>query len=1295
MGVTGQYQPLSTEEPEQSGLAIYSSQPAAAPRTLIDILEDSIKVHPQHPAIDNGQTCLTYSQLQEELAIRVATLRASGIGVGDRVGIRMTPGTVDLYVSILAVLTAGAAYVPVDVNDPDERANTVWAESCVCAVLTDGPKLTTHAASLAQSKFEKPTIDDTAWIIHTSGSTGKPKGVAVTHGSAAAFVDAEAQLFLSERPIAPGDRVLAGLSVAFDASCEEMWLAWRNGACLVPAPRSLVRAGVELGAFLAQQSISVVSTVPTLAAMWPLENLQKVRLLILGGEVCPAELVSRLESHGRSIWNTYGPTETTVVACAAPLVAGQSVRIGLPLAGWQLAVIGPDGKPVAWGETGELVIAGAGLARYLDIEKDMVKFAPLPSIGWPRSYRTGDLVRAEQQGLVFIGRNDEQIKLGGRRVELGEIDARLMMLPGVSAAASAIRQSETGTPLLVGYIIRDVAASNTDRNILRNHLPAALVPFLINLKQFPLRTSGKVDRKALPWPPPPVNETTFTGSAGWLAEQWRKVLGTPIQDNSNFFDVGGTSLAAAQLASLLRRRCPRFSVLDIYQHPTLLEMTHRVDQLTSTRQSMRVVKPTPTWTGYIQFGIIIALLTFESFRWFVVMGLFKASATFLMGPLPWVESLLIPNWALSLCWILLVTMPGRVLTTATVGRILMVGIRQGNYDRGGWVHLRLWTAERFVSFSGINPIIGTQWCRYYAWLLGCRVDPSAQLHALPPITGLAIYGASCVVEPDVDTAGYWVDGDVLRIGTIEISTGARVGTRAVMLPGAIVEPFAEVQPGVCVNGTVTGGDSFPDKMYTAEQDGAWSKLRYTLTLLLVEVLPAIGAIPAVALCAYVLRNSEALEDSMATILILAVPVTLMSIISYAALLTGLIRFTARYMAPGIYSSHGVHAWAAWLTHRLMNDARNGLFVFYASLLTPIWLRVLGARIGRGVEASTILAPPSLLHADDGSFLADDALLAPFELRGGKIILGVSSVGQRAFVGNSGIVGPGHSTPDGSLVGVLGSAPVPSQMLAGSSWLGRPAISIPRRMDSLPDPRLAFDPPLRLRIARGAIESMRIVPLVISALLVELLVASMITILDYCGLTIAIIAGGMLLFATGAATCLLATAAKWVLTPNVVAGHQHPLWSSFVWRNELAMTFVESLALPWILRLLYGTPLLNMWLRTMGAEIGGGVWCETHRLPEAELVSLGDSVTVNRQCVLQTHLFHDRLMRLGRVRLKNGATLGPAAISLPGTIVGTGTTIGPLSLTMQGEQVPDGARWLGNPIGPWEIAPKSAPESFSV
>ena len=194
------------------------------------------------------------------------------------------------------MLSAGAAYVPVDADDPEERAELVFGEAGVCAVLGDGGSLTTHSAPIGTPGTPGP--GDDAWIIFTSGSTGTPKGVAVSHGAAAAFVDAEARLFLADEPIGPGDRVLAGLSVAFDASCEEMWLAWRHGACLVPAPRALVRTGVDLGPWLEAQRITIVSTVPTLAALWPPDALEDVRLLIFGGEACPPELAERRRRRG-------------------------------------------------------------------------------------------------------------------------------------------------------------------------------------------------------------------------------------------------------------------------------------------------------------------------------------------------------------------------------------------------------------------------------------------------------------------------------------------------------------------------------------------------------------------------------------------------------------------------------------------------------------------------------------------------------------------------------------------------------------------------------------------------------------------------------------------------------------------------------------------------------------------------------------------------------------------------------------------------------------------------------------
>ena len=259
----------------------------------------------------------------------------------------MSSGTADLYLAILGVLAAGAAYVPVDVDDPDERATTIWEEADVCGVLTDGMTFAACRGPAPHVVHRRPTpgrrrVDHLHVGIHgqAQGRCDQPpfrRGVRRRGGGPVP----------AGSPLGPGDRVLAGLSVAFDASCEEMWLAWRYGACLVPAPRRIVRAGAELGPWLLERAITVVSTVPTLAALWPSDALARVRLLIFGGEACPPELVERLAAPDREVWNTYGPTEATVVACAAPLVPDQPVRIGLPLHGWQLAVVDPPGTPCA------------------------------------------------------------------------------------------------------------------------------------------------------------------------------------------------------------------------------------------------------------------------------------------------------------------------------------------------------------------------------------------------------------------------------------------------------------------------------------------------------------------------------------------------------------------------------------------------------------------------------------------------------------------------------------------------------------------------------------------------------------------------------------------------------------------------------------------------------------------------------------------------------------------------------------------------------------------------------------
>ena len=1257
--------------------ALFRSPSAPDRRTLVDILDATVRAHPAARAIDTGATQLTYRELADEIEALRERLSEHGIGVGDRVGVRVSSGTAELYLAILAVLAAGAAYVPVDADDPEERAELVFGEADVCAVIGDGLSVTPRRT--AQGRPGRPEPDDDAWIIFTSGSTGTPKGVAVSHGAAAAFVDAEARLFLAdEAALGPHDRVLAGLSVAFDASCEEMWLAWRHGACLVPADRALVRSGVDLGPWLVEQRITVVSTVPTLAGLWPVEALDDVRLLIFGGEACPPELAERLAVEGREVWNTYGPTEATVVACAARMTGDGPVRIGLPLAGWELAVVDPAGAPVAMGETGELVIGGVGLARYLDAAKDAEKFAPLDALGWPRAYRSGDIVRAEPEGLLFLGRGDEQVKLGGRRIELGEVDAALQALPGVAGAAAAVKRTAAGNQLLVGYVVPregfDLAAAKLR---IREQLPAALVPLLAEVAALPTRTSGKVDRAALPWPLASGGGAAaeLTATEEWLAGGWEQILGVrPGTSDADFFSNGGSSLGAAQLVAWIRRRHPRVSVAGVYQNPRLSQMAAAVDALDTTATVRRAVRPTPRRAGLLQGLLMLPMLALVGLRWVTVLA---ALGNLLV---PWAPR--VSWWWIAAGGVLLFSPPGRIAVAAAGARLLLRGVGPGDYPRGGGVHLRLWAAERLAELTGATGVTGAGWMITYAKALGATIAQDVDLHSAPPVTGLLKLGRGAAVEPEVDLSGYWVDGDVVRIGKVRIGAGSRVGSRSTLMPGARIGKGADIAPGSTVSGAVPahqrwagspavraakGGAAFPVER-PAHRSRIWVA-GYSLTAQLLGVLPVAAVVPAVELLA---------RPTLAASLLMVPAAAVAYFLTYALIVLVLVRLLGLGVRAGFHPVRGRVAWQVWTTERLMGMARFALFPMYASLFTPVWLRLLGAKVGRNVEASTVLALPAMTTVDDGAFLADDTMVATYELSHGWLRVAPARIGKQAFLGNSGMAAPGRSVPKRGLVGVLSSAPRKAKK--GSSWLGAPPMPLRRTVEAA-DASRTYDPPLRLKLARAAIELCRIVPVMLAGALAVLVLAALAWVWQAAGGWAAALAAGPVLLVAAIVAALLATAAKWLLVGRFRVT-EHALWTSFVWRNELADTFVEVLAAPWLFRFATGTPLLNVWLRTLGAKIGRGAWLETFWLPEYDLVRLGAGATVNRGCVVQTHLFHDRIMSMDEVTLGAGATLGPHGIVLPGASIGARTTVGPGSLVTRGDAVPEDSRWRGNPIANW-------------
>jgi len=977
----------------------------------------------------------------------------------------------------------------------------------------------------------------------------------------------------------------------------------------------------------------------------------------------------------------------------------------LPPDGWTLAVVDDDERPVEIGQVGQLIIGGVGLARYLDEAKNSQAYASMPSLGWSRAYRSGDLVRLDPHGLLFEGRADDQVKLGGRRIELGEVDAALLRLEGVAAAAAAVRRSPAGNPLLVGYVVAHPAVpflADTAVASLRSSLPAALVPTLAVVETIPTKTSGKVDRDALPWPLVGVQSTAesaleLTGAAAALAADWAAVLGSPVTAiEDDFFAHGGGSLSAAQLVSRLRARHPRITVGDVYQHPRFGDLVAALPDVEESTAAApeRPVRPVPRLAQAMQIAITAIVATITGLTWLTGLAALNDIYASWYGPTPWVHP--VSWWWVVAGAVLFVSPIGRMGIAVAGARLLLRGLTPGDYPRGGTMHLRLWAAERLADGVGAVNLAGAPWITYYARALGARVGRDVDLHTVPPITGLLRLGAGAAVEPEVDLSGYWVDGDVLHVGPVAVAADACVGTRSTLGPGTTIGRGAEVEAGSFVEGDVPAGERWAGSpaMLVGKAGRGWPADRpprrrrwflvYGVTSAILATLPLLTAVPGLLLLGQAMHGARTLPGAVGRGLLMTPLATLTWLVATAVALVVITRLLGIGVQPGEYPVRSRIGWQVWATERLMDAARTLLFPIYSSLFTPTWLRLLGADVGRGVEASTVLVQPKMTSIGDGAFLADDTMVGSYELRSGWLRIDRARVGKRGFLGNSGTVAPGRAVPKNGLVAVLSAAPPKAKK--GSSWLGSPPVRLRRSPDAA-DTTRTFEPPARLKVLRSLVECCRFVPMATTAAIGVGVLAMLQAIRTLGGWPLAALMGGLVLLAAGATAGVIAVLAKLVLVGRTRAV-QHPLWSGFVWRNELADTFVEIVAAPWFARAATGTSVLNFFLRGLGAHIGRGVWCETYWLPEADLIHLGDGATVNRGCVVQTHLFHDRIMRMDRVTLGNGATLGPHSVILPAADIGAGGVVGPASLVMRGEVVPSGTRWIGNPIVPWASAAAS-------
>jgi non-ribosomal peptide synthetase-like protein len=1327
------------------------------PGLLHELFERQADARPEAPALLCAGARMSYGELERRANQLARLLRQRGVKRGDCVGVWL-PRSMEVLVALLGIMKAGAAYVPLDPEFPAERVAFVLADCQARALVTTSAfaarmgqvnagvlvvaldESTAELAGQPGARLRNAYIGlsprDLCYVIYTSGTTGRPKGVEIEHRSACHLVRAEGQVF----QVRPEDRVFQGFSIAFDASVEEIWLAFYAGATLVAGTSEMVRAGAALAPLLTAAGVTVLSCVPTLLAMME-EDVAPLRLLILGGEVCPPDLVRRWWKPGRRVVNTYGPTEATVVATLAECHPGKPVTIGRPLPNYFACILDDRLQPVAAGAAGELCLGGIGLARgYLGRpELTAEKFIDWTQDGGSprRIYRTGDLARWTAGGEIeFVGRLDAQVKIRGYRVELSEIESVLLECPGVKAAAAALREDAPGGPQLAGYVVPAGAAPpdlDEIRAALRARLPAYMIPaWLEILDGLPLLSSGKVDRKNLPAPRARPAESRRdlipprTALERQIMAVWEELFApAPVSVRDDFFlELGGHSLLAARLVSELRRQAPlqQLSMLDVYRHPTIEKLAEEFEKRRRAPAPARAeeeFQPIPFWRhffcGAAQLVSLVFILSFFALQWLTPY----LTYTLMMDA---DEDFTVTEAILGAFAGLILFYPVMLLAPIAVKWMLIGRYRAGAWPLWGWFYWRWWFATTLEAAVPVGYLTGTPLYNIYLRLMGARIGRNTHVDC----DAFAVYdlleiGDDSSINADSNLPGYTVEKGRLKIGRITIGRRCFVGARAALRPDTVMEDDSALEDlsllprgGRIPRGqTWLGSPARPTPAGAAAgapRPGRGRRCAF-------GILHAVGALlfPALVVAALfpgiVTMNELNYSDEYYWYLSVAPLVALSFIVILALEIVAVKWLLLGRVKEGTHRVHTLPYLRRWFFNQTMDLSLDILGPLYASIFLAPWYKMLGAKLGGGAEVSTAsFISPDLLSLGEGSFIADSVSLGAPRARNGLVTTGKNHVGRRSFIGNSALLPPGAVIGDNVLIGCLSTPPAnpADAQREDSAWLGSPAIFLPQRQKSAGfSDETTFHPNWKLRAQRAAIELFRVLaPSTGFIILISLLFSALLLLKDYFGeaadqpllkacfseaqleyfgeheTLMSLLCFPFLYLACGLAAGLVTLAAKWTLVWRYRPSEK-PLWSTAVWRNELINALHEHLAEPFLAGALAGTPFICWYFRLLGANIGRRVYMETTDLSEFDLVRIGDEAALNADCTIQTHLFEDRVMKMSTIQIGPRANVGAGSLVLYDTVMEEGAALGDLSLMMKGETLPAWSRWEGIPAQPAE------------
>jgi len=1286
---------------------------------LDSFFENSVDRFPDAIAIEQGATQYTYLEA-EQTANRLAhLLRHNGIGPEEKVVI-LLPRYAEVPIMMLGVLKAGGAYIPLDPEIPAERVNFIMQDSGAKLIITSdqilermGAQLDHHPLFNIDTQFEElndypdtrpagfeRSDKDLCYIIYTSGTTGKPKGVLLEHGNVTNYIRGAQQIY----PIAKNDRALQGFSVSFDASVEEIWLPFSVGATIVTGTFEIMRSGDQFAGIIHRLGITFLSCTPTLLSMVK-EDIPSLKILIFGGEVCTKDIANRWCKPGRLVFNTYGPTEAAVIATYSVLKPNEEVTIGRPLPGYDVLIVNEQMNPVGEGETGEILIGGQSIARgYLNRDdltsKKFIETNRFKGVS-ERYYLTGDLGLFSPEGeIIFAGRADEQVKVRGFRVELAEIEWLIMEAKGVQAAVVAL---DTETQQLAAYVVvkkNETIDREAIASMLRTKLPYYMIPSTLDeVKSLPMTTSQKIDRKRLP---PPAKPLVFSehrevippatdmekAMVGLMAKNFNR---DDISMSDNFFnDLGGHSLLAAIIVSEMRE-LPVFanmSVVDVYKFPVLADLARELERKQPKKESEpKKAKDiyTPSRLKYYtcafsQAVSLLFLILLFGMEW---LGPFFVYSYYYQADMGVVDSL---SMMLVMYFALFPT-----LTLFAIGfKWLVLGrIKPGKYKMWGFYYFRFWLVDKVINICPIVYFTGTSIMTNFLRMLGSKIGKDCYINtsAISAFDLLKL-GDNVSICTDSHLRGYHIADGYLHIGTIEIGDDSFVGTRCCLSHNTKMESNSSIDdltllPEGCVipeNEHWSGSPAVKTGV-NASQPGRklWSVRNSLLFLVSVFIIPLITMLayfPGLMLITHLDYSSEGYH-----FLWLTLGVGVSFVILLTLIITALKWLMLGNIKEGQYPVNSFFYYKKWFFDQLMKLSLQVIGTLYTTLYLKIWFKMLGVKMGKRVEISTVeFISPDLLETGDECFLADSVSIGASHVRNGYITIAKTRIGSRTFIGNSAVISPDTRLGNDVLVGVLShmsQSDLPAR--DGSSWFGSPAVFLPKRDVNVDfSAKRTYKPSTALFLKRYFIEFFRVIlpssmfitfaaliTNIVSYLQVEKSLFELFYVFPFLYLTAAI--GGTLV------TALL----KWIIIGKYKPSKK-PLWSNYVWRSELVTGLYENFLVLFFLNVITGTPFLKYPLRLLGCEIGKKVCLYTTQVTEFDLIKIADDAALNDNCTLQTHLFEDRVMKMSFVDIGKGCSVGGMSVVLYDSKMEENSVLESLSVLMKSETLPANTSFTGAP-----------------